>query len=143
MKRLARRIPETVRRQIDAHRALNRALDAALPASARGHVRVAALEHDRLVLEADSPVWATKTRYLETGIIRQLRDDTGLSVKSLRLRVKPATETPGRRKRQPPTLSADSARHLTALADDVSHPGLQKALSRLAKRASGRRSGDR
>lgn len=41
---------------------LDQTLQPLLPASDRGHIRLACIEEDTLVLAADSPAWATRAR---------------------------------------------------------------------------------
>lgn len=56
-------------RQAEAYLELNRRIQPELPTEARGHIQIACIEGDCLMIAAASPVWATRARMLSNEIL--------------------------------------------------------------------------
>lgn len=112
------------------------AVDAGLPAAARGHVRVADCNDQRLLLLVDSGSWATRLRFEQDAIRRSVAARLKRGIPDLEIRIRPSTVEAISGNRRPRHMS-DAARQLvTACATYVDNPALTRALRRLA--AAGR-----
>ncbi len=54
------------------------------------NVRPVRLEHGTLLVEVDDPAWATQVRFLSDDIRRRLREEAGVDVTALEVRVRQA-----------------------------------------------------
>lgn len=100
------------------------------------HVRVANVTEDTLVLQIDSPAWATRLRYAEPDLLRLVNRMEGASnIRRVRVRVGMTDEPRRRAPRPAPALSADTAALLRATAEHVDDARLRRALLRLASRS--------
>ena len=113
---------------------LNQQLLLILPMEFDGHVKVAGVHRSLLILEADSPVWATKIRFLSYEITKQLSVKTDLKLKSIKVNIQPNASLRKKPIRKKPYISKYSAHQLESLADSIKYPRLQEALAKLAKR---------
>lgn len=52
------------------------------------NVRPVRLEHGALLVEVEDPAWATQVRFLTDDIRRRLREETGVEVSSVDVRVR-------------------------------------------------------
>lgn len=114
----------------------DRLLDTVLDQPLRAHVAVANLRDGHLILQADSPVWASRLR-LQLHEIRSVLDQrsTGPRLTGISLITRPNPSvgpviTP--RRRLP--ISDTTRNLLNAVADDIDNPGLRRALQRIAQR---------
>jgi hypothetical protein len=135
MKSLDSQIPAILKQRANWLRELNQNLYSVLPLEFHGHVQVASLHRDLLILEADSPVWASKIRYHSNDLSRRLSVKTGLTIKSIKLRIQPAQTKPDAVKRKSLSISGHSAHQFESLAKSVKHPELKKALLKLSRRS--------
>ena len=133
MKSLSSKLPHTLVQQARWLHDLNQQLLLILPLEFEGHVQLAGLHHGILTLEADSPAWAAKTRYLTHEISKQLAHKTGLTIKSVKLVIRPSSGTQTKRQRKNPYISKQSAHQLKSLARVIEHGPLKNALNKLAK----------
>lgn len=103
-----------------------------LPPEARDQVRVAACGNDRLVLLVGNAGWATRLRYQQNAIRRELARRMRRHVGQVEIRVRPMEEVaaPEWPRRQ---LSDSARKRLEAAARCVDNPELAAALRRLAK----------
>jgi len=100
-----------------------------------GHSEPTLYEGGRLTVTVRSPVWASRLRQKEAGLMRALRADPAFrGLRELRVRiqptdpaVKPITVQPAR----PSRISARAARMVKSVAASVSDPDLRAALERL------------
>ena len=116
-------------------RRLQQRLDAVLPAMCRGHVAVARLHGETLVLVCRSAVWATRVRQIESSLLESLRE-SGLQVTAIRIRMQ-VEQLPHQSKKTEGNLKlSDTAlSELASAAGQVSQPEVREALTRLlAKR---------
>ncbi len=115
---------------------LDALLDRLIPPPLNEHCRVLSLRDSTLVLAADSPVWAARLRFQTPPLVKQLRNQQAVKVRTVQVRVRPPDtpqvveiNLPGPRR-----LSARNADTLRQTACSVSDPGLKAALMRLASR---------
>ena len=54
------------------------------------HVRPVRLEHGVLLVEVDEPAWSTQVRFLSDDIRRRLREESGVEVAAVEVRVRGA-----------------------------------------------------
>lgn len=117
----------------------NQALDEVLEEPLKGHLRVAHLASDSLVLVADSPAWSARARYLGPEILEHLRRRLGNPHLA---RVQLLTRPPEPRARpasaRPRELSGRAAGLLRSVAESTGNEPLGRVLRRLARRAPGR-----
>lgn len=66
-----------------------------LPANLAAHVVAASVHEERLVILADSSVWAARLRYLDPGIDKQL-EALGINAERIEIRVRAPADDPGR-----------------------------------------------
>ena len=112
------------------HRSNSERVRRHLPADLAAHVSGALLEEGRLVLLTDSPVWASRLRFVEP----RLRAELGHS-SEIRVKVLPSGSRGRAAKKTPPkarSLSSRSAEQLRIMANAISDPQLSQALRRLA-----------
>lgn len=98
------------------------------------HCQVANIRGDELILQVDSPAWATRLRYQGKALVGQLRRRGFPELKTVRVRVAPPARSsppPYRRARLSPS-SGELLRQTAAAVDD---DALRAALERLASRA--------
>ncbi|SEO74570.1 DciA family protein [Aquisalimonas asiatica] len=106
-----------------------------LPLQAKGHVRVARIGRDALVLVADSPEWRHRLRYLAPRLQDVVAEQSGTRPETVTVRIgdlprRPDTTTPK-------SLSKEAGRTIESAARHASDPRLADALAKLASRASG------
>jgi hypothetical protein len=135
MKSLGSQLPSILVQRSKLLDELNQQFLMLLPLEFHGHVQIASLHRSFLTLEADSPVWAAKTRYLTDEIKKQFSTKTGERIKSIKLIIRPQHVPTKKSRRKIPYISKYSAHQLETLAHSIKHPGLENSLSRLAKRA--------
>jgi hypothetical protein len=114
---------------------LQQVLEAQLEPAAREHCQVAAWREGQLLLIASDGQWATRLRYQERRLLRQLgvmAEFAGLQ--RIRIKVRPRETAPPGNQHQP-SLSTDAARTIQASAEETSDPRLRAALERLASHA--------
>jgi hypothetical protein len=105
-----------------------------LPGPIALHLRATSWDRGRLVLFADSPVWASRLRFASPALLRVLS-----GVRDIRVRVLPASGSepdPCISSAHRPRLSATTAQTIRRAAAGVDDPALRTALSRLADRAT-------
>lgn len=120
---------------------LQRLLESQLQPAAREHCHVASWREGTLLLIVTDGHWATRLRYQQKRLQRQLvafKEFANLS--RLQLKVQPATihrAAVG----QSRDLSAAAAETIHETAEGISHPKLRAALERLAAHGKARESG--
>jgi hypothetical protein len=129
-------LPRLVKRA-QALQALDDRLGEYLTPLLKSHCTVAALRDDVLVINAHSPAWATRLRYLAPSILEFLhgRGESLPSFRAIRIRVSLPEEVILTAKPLPrPQLSIQTARHLKHIAQSIPDPDLQSILVRLSNR---------
>ena len=89
----------------------------------------------RLVVHADSSLWANRLRHQQTHSMQTLRQHPLFEdLVELRVRVKPLSQPkPTQRHRPHLRLSEASTRVIQAVAEDIKDPALKAALERLGR----------
>lgn len=113
----------------------NRVLDGILERPLRSHLTVANLRNGQLILQADSPVWASRAR-LRLPEIRKAFEQRApnLSITGVGLITRPrppAAPGPAPRRAE---ISEASRKLLHDVAEDTDNPGLRRTLRRMARR---------
>jgi hypothetical protein len=102
--------------------------------SVAAHCRIANLRSGVLVLQTDSPAWATRLRY-HIPMLRETLLDQGLGqIRDVRVKVAPAEKAPRSSSPRKARLSARTAEVLLHAAEASDDPALRDALARLARR---------
>lgn len=126
------RLIERSRLHID----LQARLESLLAPGTIGHYRVQNLREGILILQADSPSWASRLRFELPRLLEQLRAMPGLQqLRDIQIRVATASQPrpmPLRRAH----LSQQAAAVLESAADATQDPQLREALRRLARKGS-------
>ena len=115
-----------------------------LPPEFDGHVKVANVRNNSLILVTDSPVWTTRLRQLSSHILQALKDNSSNLPKTqiihhiqIQTRYQASGSPPPQRPvKQKPELSRNTAERLRQSADSIDDPQLKQALARLAKNVS-------
>lgn len=117
---------------------LQQLLDGQLEPAAREHCRIASWREGSLLLIISDGHWATRLRYQQRRLQRQLQElpeFTGLQ--RILFKVQPPSGTPGGPVSRP-QLSSRAAESIQAVADGIEDPQLRAALERLARHAEPR-----
>lgn len=104
------------------------------------HTRPVSYRSGRLLVHADSSIWADRVRQQHDRLMQTLRQDPlfeGIIQVSVRV-VPPETAVPAA-KRRGARLSATSATLISSTANTIDDPGLRAALQRLGSRGKQRR----
>ncbi len=98
----------------------------------RGHWQLVNLRGEELLLQCENTAWATRLRFMQSELLRQLREDGMHKLQIIHVRVapKPAPSTPPAIRRE---LSEQAAADIKSAADGMA-PELAAALRRLAGR---------
>ncbi|MGB5202239.1 MAG: DUF721 domain-containing protein [Sedimenticolaceae bacterium] len=116
-------------REISAQNALLNQIRRLLPADLALHCRAAQIREGLLVLHVDSPVWATRLRYLAPELLSLMRPDHA-ALREVAVKVLVERES-CRPRHRPPQHSALAASIIYDSAQDTKHPQLRAALERL------------
>ena len=81
-------------RRAETYLALNARLEPELPESMRGHLRVACIEDEVLVLAAGSPAWATRARLHQGRLLDVARGLWPQPLRGVRVIIAPGLESP-------------------------------------------------
>lgn len=107
-----------------------------LPAQLRDHCRIANIRDGVLVLQTDSPTWATKAKFAVADLVSQAKAQ-GLPVQRVRVTVRTGDSPPKHAPRRA-AMPKSAAAMLDDLANTVTNPGLAASLRRLAKNGKSR-----
>lgn len=114
---------------------LQRLLESQLQPAAREHCRVASWREGTLLLIVTDGHWATRLRYQERRLQRQLQNIEAFSgLNRILFRVQPP-ETPRHTPGPAPELSVQAADNIQETARGIRDPNLKAALERLASHA--------
>jgi hypothetical protein len=116
--------------EISAQKALLASVKQALPVNLTAHCVAAQLRGPELVLHVDSPVWATRIRYLAPELLSQLQLDYP-AAQTIRIRQLPP-RSPRQTAVTPARHSDFAARIIHDSALDTKQPQLKAALERLS-----------
>jgi hypothetical protein len=117
---------------------LGRWLHQHLPEPLNTQTKILNLRNQILILSTNSPVWATRLRYLAPELLSQLAQETSLNILKIQIKSRPTYAETSKSfvKKQKPALSSMSAAIISQTAADINHPGLSGALQRLAANAN-------
>lgn len=119
---------------------LTRELRNILDESIAIHITVANLRDDTIIIAADSPVWATRIRYLAPVMLQFFQSRPGLSrCQKIQFKVLPREDVSQDVPVRTASLSASSAALVRSTAADIKHPDLAQALLRLGRKGPFRR----
>jgi len=114
---------------------LQQLLEGQLEPAAREHCKVAVWREGNLVLIVSDGQWATRLRYREKRLLKQLGELAEFSgLQRISFKVRPPVSAPPGATRQA-TLSPTAAKSIQASAECISDPQLRAALERLASHA--------
>ena len=114
---------------------LQRLVDAQLQPAAREHCKVATWQDGCLLLIITDGHWATRLRYQQRRLLRQLQQSSEFTaLQKILFKVKPNPD-PNRKPGPRRELSNVAAESLLSTAEGISDPSLRAALERLASRA--------
>ncbi|CAI8967899.1 MULTISPECIES: DUF721 domain-containing protein [Pseudomonas] len=114
---------------------LQRLLESQLQPAARAHCHVASWREGSLLLIVTDGHWATRLRYQQKRLLRQLQMfDEFANLTRILFKVQPPTVQQGAAGHTM-DLSNDAAATIQATADGISDPNLRAALERLAAHA--------
>ena len=114
---------------------LEKAVLGLLPEDVAVHCKVMNLKNEILVLAAPSSAWAARLRFAGTELVRQLRGQHAMKLRSVQIRIQPEADTIQSIKQPQLKLSLASGTLLAQTAQAVEHPALREALYRLAAKA--------
>jgi hypothetical protein len=118
---------------------LQHLLEAQLQPAAREHCQVASWREGCLLLIVTDGHWATRLRYQQKRLQRQLQTyDEFAGLTRILFKVQPPASVPAPR-RNSMVLSAAAAEGIQSTADNVSDPKLRAALERLASHVQAKR----
>ncbi|WP_083560160.1 DciA family protein [Oceanococcus atlanticus] len=75
--------------KVDLHCRIQSLLETRLPRAFIGHVQVACIDGDRLVLCTDSPLWSSDLRYRSALILKSVNSCYGLNLSQCKILVRP------------------------------------------------------
>ena len=112
---------------------LQRLLESQLQPAARAHCHVASWRDGTLLLVVTDGHWATRLRYQQRRLLRQLQDHPAFAgLQRIVFKVQPP-HTAMQRQLRSATLSAEAAENIQATAEHIDDPRLRAALERLAR----------
>jgi predicted nucleic acid-binding Zn ribbon protein len=124
-------------RQLEWLQILERVWAARVASPLSSHTRPVSYRSGRLIVHAESSVWANRLRHQRAGVIAAVRKEPVLEgLLELTVRVAPSgavreAATPRRPAKTPGRLSESAAALIKAMASDVHDPELRSALERL------------
>ncbi len=116
-------------REVRTQEALLNQIRRLLPTGLAPHCRAAQIRERLLLLYVDSPVWATRLRYLAPELLNLLRPEHA-ALTAITVKVLVERESCGPRQR-PAQHSDVAASIIHDSAEDTKHPQLRAALARL------------
>ncbi|MCF7201894.1 DciA family protein [Pseudomonas oligotrophica] len=112
---------------------LQQIVESQLQPAARPHCRVASWRDGALLLIVTDGHWATRLRYQQRRLQRQLQANPIFAgLERILFRVQPP-QPPRPAPRRPKDISGPSADHIRASAEGIADPRLREALERLAR----------
>lgn len=99
------------------------------------HCRIARRDADQLVIQVDSPVWASRLRYYIPTLIQELKQNIPAlqGLKSIKIHVAPAAPPAAEKPPLQREISPAASRDIQAMAESVEDPALREALLRLSR----------
>lgn len=107
---------------------------ACLPESCHGHVSVAGIRDNQLILISDSPVWASRIRLYSQSIMQMIEEHTDYKPTGIRVRQAQPRKIPEPPVRHHRHLDSRSSQLISQAAESISDPALKQALFRLSRK---------
>jgi len=125
---------QRLQNEIAEQQRLLRRVRSLLPGNVREHCVAAVGSAEGITLYSDSPVWASRLRFLAKGILDALQRQDH-PARQLRTKVLIASDrgSGARKRRRMEPLSPETSRMLADVAATLDDPGLRSALGRLAR----------
>lgn len=118
-------------------RELQTAWQSCVDESTASHVRPLLYADRRLLLEADSGVWASRFWHQRQTVLHKLRQLPGFrDLRDMHVRVSPASLPAAPVPQRLTPVSSQAAKTILGMADEIQDPALRTALTRLARSAS-------
>jgi len=116
-------------------RRLNQSLLSVLDQPLTDHCRIACCDTEQLVLQVDSPVWASRLRYYIPTLLQELKQNIPdlQGLKSIKIHVAPASPPPAEKPPPQREISPAASRDIHAMAEAIEDPALREALKRLGR----------
>ncbi len=113
---------------------LSALVQSCLPSPLQGHCQVVNIRGKSLILQTESPAWATQLRFYTPAMLSTLTHHRCNHIKEIQIKVKPVSALVPPDTRCNMKISSQSAILITSLADATSHHQLKQSLLRLARR---------
>ncbi|MFO8024128.1 DUF721 domain-containing protein [Thiohalophilus sp.] len=116
-------------------RHLNQSLLSVLDQPLTDHCRIARYDSEQLVIQTDSPVWASRLRYYVPTLLQELKQNIPdlQGLKSIKIHVAPVTPAPVEKPPPQREISPAASRDIYAMAEAIEDPALRAALQRLGR----------
>jgi hypothetical protein len=116
-------------------RRLERALASVLDQPLIDHCRLARCDAEQLIIQVDSPVWASRLRYYVPTLLTELKQNIPSlqGLKTIKIHVAPAPPAPAVKPPPQRALSETAAGYINDVAESVADPALRAALQRLGR----------
>lgn len=116
-------------------RRLNQSLLSVLDQPLTDHCRIARYHSEQLVIQVDSPVWASRLRYYVPTLLQELKQNIPdlQGLKSIKIHVAPATPPPVEKPPAQREISPAASQDIHAMAEAIEDPALRAALQRLGR----------
>ena len=112
---------------------LQSALRSKLHPPLKDHVYITKVNPDNIIIYTDSPVWASKLRFLTTEILNIVKNIPSYKkIKTVRIKVSPSLSPISNNTNQI-SISPLTAKHLKQVAENINDSKLQSSLLKLAQ----------
>lgn len=116
---------------------LTRDLRDSLAAPLNQHVSVANIRQNTLVIAADSSAWVTRARYQAPGILKLIRQKTGLKqLTKIHFKVIDTRPVEAEVQSRHPSMTEGTSLLLESTAQGIADPVLKAAIRRLSRNAT-------
>ena len=116
---------------------LTRDLRDSLAAPLNQHVSVANIRQNTLVIAADSSAWVTRARYQAPGILKLIRQKTGLKqLTKIHFKVIDTQHVEAEVQSRHPSMTEGTSLLLESTAQGIADPVLKAAIRRLSRNAT-------
>jgi len=117
---------------------LSALVQSCLPMPLQGHCQAVNIRGKSLVLQTESPAWASQLRYYMPAMLSTLTHHRCNHIEKIHIRIKPLSALAAPDTRRGLDISSKSATLITSLADTTPHSKLKESLLRLASRKPNR-----
>jgi len=134
MRPLAYYIGDDLKKQSQKQHFFNTTLSRILPSPLNLHVWASAYENGILTLLTDGPAWATRLKYQQHELIKQLNADPAVKLSKILIKIRnqPAPRAQQKPKRR--NLSASAKASIQKATATVSDPEIRQIFERLSSR---------